>query len=240
MILVRERPAPAGGGSSFRALRAVAAVAAAALFPGVAAMAYEAPRYDVVEKNEAFEIRRYAPYIVAETAVEGDFGDAGRDAFRRLAGYIFGGNDGGARVPMTAPVMQEAKGAKIAMTVPVNMDRQDGRWVMTFMMPSGYTLATLPRPKDPRIAFREIPARTLAVRRFSGTGRETAFREQEAILRGALKDAGIDAAGEPVYARYDPPWTPWFLRRNEVLLEVPGRGGRRARARVAGAGLGAG
>jgi hypothetical protein len=187
------------------------------------AMATEEPKHRVLESREGWEVRLYAPVVVAETAVDGEFGPGGNEGFRRIAGYIFGGNDGGRKVAMTAPVAQERRppeGTRIAMTAPVAQERSGEGWTVAFVMPSEQTLATLPRPNDPRVTLREVPARRVAVVAFSGTWGVGRFDEAARDLLAKVAAAGFVPSGPPVYARYDPPWTPWFLRRNEVLVPL--------------------
>ncbi|MCF7985420.1 MAG: heme-binding protein [Thiohalocapsa sp.] len=197
-------------------------------------MAIEEPAFEVIETYPAFELRRYAPYLVAETEVTGNFGNAGNRGFRRLAGYIFGDNRGERKIEMTAPVNQrpaDKQGQVIDMTAPVTQrpradaepnDAPDDaeRFVISFVMPEQFTLETLPRPTDPTITFREVPERLMAVRRYSGTWSERNYRENERALLSALPAAGLSAVSEPVYARYNSPFSLWFLRRNEVMVEV--------------------
>ena len=183
------------------------------------AMAIEKPSYHVVQRREAFELREYAPYLVAETVVGGSREEAGNAGFRILAGYIFGKNRGEKKIAMTAPVTQ-SEPAKISMTAPVTQAGQEGRWSIQFMMPSGYTLETLPEPLDPAVSFRVVPARRVAAHTYSGTWSASRYEEHLATLRAALALAGLTAVGEPVWARYDPPFMPWFLRTNEILVEL--------------------
>ena len=192
------------------------------------AMATEEPKHEVLEKRDGFEVRLYAPMVVAETRVEGEFGGGGNEGFRRIAGYIFGGNDGGRKIAMTAPVAQERRsgareGTTIAMTAPVAQEKTPEGWTVAFVMPSEHRMATLPKPNDPRVTLREVPARRVAAVTFSGTWGAEKFDAIARELLGKLAAAGFAAAGPPVDARYDPPWTPWFLRKNEIL--VPLRGG---------------
>lgn len=183
-------------------------------------MAYEQPTYRVLQGADAFEVRQYAPYLIAETAVDGSFDEAGNEAFRRLAGYIFGKNRANRKIEMTVPVEQQPRSEKIAMTVPVGQERRGEQWVMSFMIPSRFTLETVPQPEDPRVTLREMPARKMAVVRFSGRGSAEQFEARKADLLHRVAEAGLQPRGEVVYARYNAPWTPWFLRRNEVLVEV--------------------
>jgi hypothetical protein len=191
--------------------------------PG-AAMAVEEPQYRIERDYGTFEVRVYEPVIVAETVVTGEFGDGTNEGFRRLAGYIFGGNDGGRKIAMTAPVGAEpAKGTTIAMTAPVGAEKGTDGWTVTFTMPSSFTMKSLPVPDDGRVRLREVPARRVAAVRFSGTWGAEKFEASARKLASDVKQAGlVPADGPPVFARYDPPWTPWFMRRNEVLLPLGG------------------
>lgn len=185
-------------------------------------MATETPKHEVLKRYADFELRAYAPYVVAETVVEGDQADVGNAAFSRLAGYIFGGNQGAKKIAMTAPVSQvPQEGQKIAMTAPVAQVRTGTRsWRVQFMMPSEYTLQSLPQPNDPRVELRELGPRRFAVLRYSGTWWQKNYDDHLELLRAAMRREGLSAKGEPVWARYDPPFTPWFLRTNEILIEV--------------------
>lgn len=202
----------------------------------------EQPPYEVVGRVGEAEIRRYAPQIAAETLVDGPVESARNEGFRRVAGYIFGDNTTKASVAMTAPVVQSREAAggsqSIAMTAPVVQSRAARSetismtspvvqraagaetWSIQFIMPSKYTLATLPRPNDPRVRLVEIPARTFAVVRFSGLGRQAAVAKHEQALDAALAGSSWRASGEAVTWYYDPPWTLPFLRRNEVARPV--------------------
>lgn len=183
-------------------------------------MAIETPRHRVLETYDDFEVREYPAYLVAETEVEGEQSEVGNEAFSRLGGYIFGKNRGAKKIAMTAPVTQApAEGEKIAMTAPVTQERTGRRtWRVQFMMPSSYTLDTLPEPTDARVHLREVPARRVAVLRYSGTWSQRNFLEHLEKLREALKREGLKTRGEPTWARYDPPFKPWFLRTNEILI----------------------
>jgi len=201
-------------------------------------MALEKPRYRVVEVLEEFEVREYEPYLVAETEVTGSREDAGNAGFRRLADYIFGKNEGSRKISMTAPVAQQEgaapAGQKIAMTAPVSQQERPGQgpptWTIQFMMPAGLTRETVPRPIDPAVVFREIPGRRMAVISYSGTWSEERYEKHLALLRAAMEKAGLQASGDPIWARYDPPFMPWFLRRNEIQVEIPAAPGATAPA----------
>ena len=184
------------------------------------AMAIEEPNYTVIEQAEDFELRQYEPYIVAETLVEGDFSEVGNEGFRRLAGYIFGKNRKEESIDMTAPVNQEPSSEKIAMTAPVNQQVEDGKWRITFTMPAEYSMETLPMPLDDRVILKQEPGRLMAAIRYSGTWSRDRYQEKEASLRSFIGEHGLKIVGEPVFARYNAPYTLWFLRRNEVLIPV--------------------
>lgn len=195
----------------------VAAAIAAMAWSG-AFVSYESPTYRVVDQLGAVEVRDYDGYLVARTYVEGDLETAGNTGFRVLAGYIFGENRSRENIEMTAPVTQsEAQSTKIAMTTPVTQQPEDGRYLLSFMMPSEYSLETLPEPVDPRIEIAEVPPKTMAALRYSGTWSKKNYDKQLSRLHAALDQAGYEPIGEPVWARYNPPFTPWFMRRNEIL-----------------------
>ena len=183
-------------------------------------MAYERRAYDVVEQAGRFEVREYRPAIVAETLVEGDFDEVGNDGFRILAAYIFGENEARRSIEMTAPVTQEPSSQKIAMTAPVTQEAAERGYRVTFMMPSEYTLETLPQPKDPRVVLRTEPGGRFASIRYSGFWSTSRYERHLGELRVWMGEQGLDATGSPVWARYDPPWTLWFLRTNEILIPV--------------------
>ncbi len=201
-------------------LAAIAFAGLSAIAAAEPAMAeIEQPRYEVLAQDGAFELRRYAPTIVAEVTVPGDRDAAVNAGFKVLAGYIFGANVPKQKIEMTAPVTQEP-GEKIAMTAPVTQQGKGGEWIVGFVMPSSWTMQTLPRPSDPRIRLEAVPARKMAAIRFSGFHTDAAFAKQAEALSAEMAKRGIKPAGPPVYAYYDPPWTLPFMRRNEVLWPV--------------------
>lgn len=199
------------------------AVLAAALAASTA-MAIEEPASTLREKSGSFELREYAPYVVAETRVEAGFEDAGSIAFQRLFRYISGNNLAQQKIAMTAPVTQ-ARGEKISMTAPVSQVADGKAFVVAFTLPSAYTLATAPKPLDATVRIRQVPARLVACWRYSGRWTMSNYKENEALLRKQVKARGLVVRGEPVLARYNPPFTPWFMRRNEVWLEVQAQNG---------------
>jgi hypothetical protein len=184
------------------------------------AMAIEKAKYTVLEKEDGFEIRQYDPQIVAETFVEGDLENAGNEGFRRLYAYISGENTKKQSISMTAPVSQETGSKKIAMTAPVNQEKKDNRWRITFLMPAEYTLETLPEPNDTRVRLTEESGRLMVAVKYSGTWSEKGYEKNKALLEEYIQKRGLTKTGAPVWARYDPPFMPWFLRRNEVLIPI--------------------
>ena len=184
------------------------------------AMAIEKAKYTVLEKEDSFELRQYETQIVAETYVEGKLEDAGSDGFRRLYAYISGDNTKKQSISMTAPVGQEAGSEKIAMTTPVSQEKKDDRWRITFLMPAEYTLEMLPEPVDERVKLAEEPGRLMAAVTYSGTWSKEGYEKNKALLEEFLRTRGLTKAGAAVWARYDPPFMPWFLRRNEVLIPI--------------------
>lgn len=134
--------------------------------------------------------------------------------------YISGANRSRAAVAMTAPVSQAPAGEKIAMTAPVGQQGGDGKWAVSFTMPAAYTLETLPVPADPAVVLRPVPARRIAAVRYSGGWGERAYRQHRAELESWLRKKGLRSAGDSIWARYNPPFTLWFLRRNEILIPV--------------------
>jgi hypothetical protein len=166
------------------------------------------------------EIRRYGSRIAAETTIDADEEAARNEGFRRLARYIFGGNQGKTKIAMTAPVVQE-KGQKIAMTAPVAAQRADGgQWVIRFFMPSEHSMDTLPTPNDERVHLVSVAGERVAVLRFAGVASSEAVAARTEELLKALRDNDIEPEGEPLTWFYDPPWTIPFRRRNEVVVSL--------------------
>lgn len=184
------------------------------------AMAIERAQYTVVKKEGNFELRQYEPNLVAETIVEGDFDEVGNEGFRRLFDYISGNNRKQQSISMTAPVSQKAESEKISMTAPVNQVRVGEKYRITFLMPAEYTMETLPEPLDTRVKLKEVPGQLIAAFRYSGTWSEGRYEEKRVRLQELMRQRDLEPAGEPIFARYNPPFMPWFLRRNEVLIPV--------------------
>jgi effector-binding domain-containing protein len=178
----------------------------------------EKAKYTVIEEKGNCQIRQYEPYIAAETLVDSDFNEAGNIAFGRLFKYISGNNRKKESIAMTAPVNQQSE--KIAMTAPVSQEKSADKYIVSFVMPSKYTLETLPEPIDPNVVIKQIPARKIAVIRYSGTWSQKRYIEHKTKLEDFIKEKGLKITGEDIFARYDPPFQVWFLRRNEVWIPV--------------------
>lgn len=184
-------------------------------------MSLETPKYELVRQADGYELRRYAPYVVAEVEVEGTATEAGNQAFSLLAGYIFGKNAASESIGMTAPVTQ-ARSQKIAMTAPVIQQPGggEGEYIVQFTMPSKYTLATLPRPLDPRVQLRAVAGRLVAVHQYRGGWSEDRYDREELALYTALARDGLKAKGPPYWARYNSPFSLPAFRHNEIWIDV--------------------
>jgi hypothetical protein len=202
------------GRGPLRALGAWLLVVAGPLF------AVDEPEFTVVERDGPVEIRDYAGMVVAETIVEGSQERAGGRAFRSLFNYIDGDNTARREIAMTAPVTQQRAPEKIAMTAPVTQQRAADGWAVRFVLPASYTLETAPEPNDPAVRIRAVPPHRVAAIRYSGTWSAERYAAHLQVLRDWLEARNLEAVGEPVWARYDAPYVPWFLRRNEILLRL--------------------
>ena len=179
----------------------------------------ETPKYSVTRKHHEIEIRQYPAYIQAEVVVyEKKYQAAIEKGFNVLAGYIFGNNISRQKIEMTTPV-QAARSEKIAMTTPVTVTGE-ASFSVAFIMPAEYTLETLPQPKDGRVHFTQIPARSLAAIRFSGYFQQETIEKNKQRLGHWLQEQGLETEGDFIVAGYNPPWVPGFLARNEVLIQV--------------------
>lgn len=179
----------------------------------------ETPKYSVTKKQNEIEIRQYFGYIQAEVTVdEKNYKSAIEKGFNVLAGYIFGSNISRQKIEMTTPV-QATQSEKIAMTTPVTVSGETG-FSVAFIMPSEYTLETLPQPKDNRVHFTPIPARSMAAIRFSGYFQQETILKNKQRLRQWLDEQGLETEGDFIVAGYNPPWVPGFLARNEVLIQI--------------------
>lgn len=196
-------------------------------------MAIEEPAFKVLSKSGAFEVRQYAAMLVAETMVEGDMDEASNRGFRRIADYIFGNNQvaqsgTSAKIAMTAPVTVEPQSEKIAMTAPVTVSAAGSESVMTasnkwrvhFVMPSQYTLANIPQPKNSEVKLREIPGKIFAVHSYTGFNTEARVQSKTDELSAWVSSQKLKPLSSPQLSRYDPPWTLPMFRRNEIMIEI--------------------
>ena len=191
------------------------------------AMAIEEPKYETLRKEEPFELRKYAPYLVAETTVEADMDKASNQGFRRIADFIFGNNQ--VSSPDKTTDTKQKVSTKIAMTAPVVVEPLDvgdkpmmgsDNWRVFFVMPSEYSEATLPKPNNPDVKIRSVPQKYYAVLNYSGFNGSTKIQENSEQLSLWIQKNNLKAVGAPKLARYDPPWTLPMFRRNEILIEI--------------------
>lgn len=183
----------------------------------------EKQKYTVIKKQGQFQVRTYQPYVIVETIVDSDFEEAGNIAFRRLFNYISGDNMSKEKIAMTAPVNQEPQettGQKIAMTAPVNQQRVGEQWAVGFVMPAKYTMQTLPQPTNQELTVKQVPSQKMASIKYSGSWSRKLYDEKELALRKFIEDQSLKITGQPTWARYNPPFYPGFLRRNEILFPV--------------------
>ena len=176
------------------------------------------PTYRLELHTDAFDVRVYEKYLVAEVIVPGPAEEASRTGFQMLAGYIFGGNRSALKLEMTTPVTQAP--VSLPMTAPVTQAATEGGYRVHFVMPPGYTLSTLPVPNDARVTLCEVPPQRVAVRRYSGRWTDENYAQHLGELRDALRTAGIAAHGTPILSRYNGPYVLPFLRRNEIWLPI--------------------
>ena len=185
-----------------------------------ATVGIEKAKYEVIYTEGKFEVRQYKPQIVAETIVDSTFDEAGNIAFRRLFNFISGNNRTKESIAMTALVNQKGSSEKIKMTAPVNQQQYAGKYAVSFLMPSKYTMKTLPEPLDANVKLRTTPAYKAAVIRYSGSWSQKRYLEHRTLLEDFVQRKGLKIIGEDIFARYDPPFQLWFIRRNEVLFPV--------------------
>jgi len=216
--------------------RRAAALAVASVFllatPAANAQVFslEEPAFDILKKTSEFELRSYRPMVVAEVFVQGDVATAGKTGSRLVKDYLFregaqetaaADHKGRETISMTVPVTMEKTPEKISMTVPVTMESTAASgYRLHFVMPSKYTMQTLPKPADPRVTLREVPAQKVAAIRFSKFSTEATITAQTTLLQGWIAQQGLKAVGKPQFARYDPPFVPPLLRRSEILIAV--------------------
>jgi len=196
-------------------------------------MAIEEPKYDLLQSDGAYEIRQYAPTLIAETVVDGDMDEASNKGFRLIADFIFGNNQTAdtstsEKIAMTAPVTVEPQSAKISMTAPVTVEPQnDGsnmqqakQWRVHFVMPSRYTLSNIPKPKNNAVNLREIPSKFFVVHRYSGFNTAARVQSKMQETKDWALARELKIIGTPQLSRYDPPWTLPMFRRNEIMIEI--------------------
>jgi len=210
--------------------RRAAALLISLIFTSQSAMAIEEPSFKVIAKSGTFELRQYAPMLVAETLVDGDMDDASSAGFRKIADYIFGNNQvqagtSSTKIAMTAPVTMEPQSQKIAMTAPVALIPAENmaasqQWRVHFVMPSQYTMGSIPKPKNPDVKLREIPGKLFAVNSFTGFNTQSRIQAKTDELSAWIGQKNLKSLGQTQLARYDPPWTLPMFRRNEVMIEV--------------------
>lgn len=202
-----------------------------AFMMGQSAMAIEEPAFKIVLKAETFELRQYAPMLIAETLVEGDMDEASNKGFRKIADYIFGnnrsnqsGNSG--KIAMTAPVTIEPQSEKIAMTAPVTLSTTGAdlskakQWRVHFVMPSQYTMSSIPQPNNPDVKLKEVPGKLFAVHSYTGFNTMAKVQSKTDELLAWVQQKNFKPLGTAQLSRYDPPWTLPMFRRNEIMMEV--------------------
>lgn len=178
------------------------------------------PQYQLLSERGDVQIRQYPPLLIAETVIDADYAQAGNIGFNRLAGYIFGGNQQKQQMAMTAPVFRENAGEQIAMTAPVLQQAVGNKWTMAFVMPAGYSLETLPTPIDPQVTIKVLPAKKVAVLRYSGSLNLEKINEKSQLLLAWIEQQQLTPLTAPRSAAYDPPWTLPALRRNEIHIDI--------------------
>ena len=196
-------------------------------------MAIEEPKYEVIQTDGAFEIRKYAPILIAETFVDGDMDEASNKGFRLIADYIFGNNqvvdsNANTKIAMTAPVTVEPVSQKIPMTAPVTVEPQSTdtnmqlakKWRIHFVMPSQYTLANIPKPKNDAVSLKEVPSKYFIVYSYSWLNTLSRVQDKTDEALEWANRKGLKVIGAPKLSRYDPPWTLPMFKRNEIMLEI--------------------
>ncbi|MCC6152995.1 MAG: heme-binding protein [Candidatus Hydrogenedentes bacterium] len=200
-----------------------------ALIGTVSVAAIETPEYTVVEKRDGYEIREYAPHIVAQVTMTGEFDATMNGGFRKLADFIFGNNiakgengtSGSEKIEMTAPVLeQKVEQEPNATEASSNSDKADATRTVAFVMPRKYTAETLPEPKNKEVSIVQVPGKRYAAIQFSGwMNADKAMKRKEELVE-LLKRDKVETLGQPLLAQYNPPWTPGPMRKNEILIEV--------------------
>jgi hypothetical protein len=188
-------------------------------------MAFNELKFKVLKTENEITLREYPPLVVVETEINGDFVDVSDEGYRRLGDYLLGANKTSKKLTLTAPIsLAIAPTEKIALLQPEEtVKTSEGRWRISFNLPSGYTLQTLPYPDDSRVVFRDVPRQKMAALQYSGNWSKPRYEERKEKLLSWIKNNGLKPTGEVVFARYNQPWVLPFLRRNEVLIPVSPR-----------------
>ncbi len=189
---------------------------------GCGFVAIEQPKYSIIEDDGQVQVRQYEQTLIAKTIVDKpDLESASNEGFRRIAAFIFGANTTQQKIAMTAPVTSSVeRSEKIAMTAPVSTQGSSGNYVIAFTMPSAYTHETLPIPNDSSVIIEEVVGKKMAVLKYSGTWSQQRMDDKISELISWIDQKKYSPVGQPIFARYDPPFMPWFLRRNEVQIEI--------------------
>ena len=193
------------------------------IFFSLQIMATEEPEFSLLYKESNFEIREYSPRIIAQVKISGSFDEASGAGFRSLADFIFGNNlinNESEKISMTAPVITEPISEIIPMTTPVLAEEKNNQWLISFVMPKEYSLKTLPKPNNSEIMLTILPKEKFAVIVFSGLVRESSYDEKVKLLNNFIKNQKLKTSGSVQIARYNPPWTLPFFRRNELMVKV--------------------
>jgi len=186
-------------------------------------MATEEPEFKLISQEGEFQIREYDPKIIAQVEVEGDFDEASSRGFKLLADYIFGNNllDGESKkISMTTPVEMSPMADNLLMTSSILDDKVNNKWSINFVMPQEFSLDTLPKPNNTQVNIIEVPKEKYAVIVFSGLVRESSYAEKAELLSNYLEENSFKQQGAIKIARYNPPWTLPFFRRNELMVRI--------------------
>lgn len=180
----------------------------------------EEANYRVLSEDGAIQIRLYQPMLIAKTEIETDYSEAGKIGFNRLAGYIFGRNVQKQEMAMTTPVFRESIDYIETLDQASQNTPDHNKWIMSFVMPSSFDLTTLPKPSDPTVIIQSIPAKKVAVLRYTGSLNQTSISKHSQMLLAWLEGQHIKCLSSPRSAAYDPPWTIPSLRRNEIHIDI--------------------
>jgi hypothetical protein len=180
----------------------------------------EEAAHTVLFEQDNIQIRLYEESLIAQTITKGSYKESGNEGFKRLAGYIFGDNQSNQKIEMTTPVIEKETSEKIAMTVPVYQEETDNLWTMTFVLPSKYTIDTIPKPIDNNVVVKQLAEKKVATIRYSGLINDEKLQQKILELEQWLDNNDYVSKSKPYSAAYDPPWTVPFLRRNEIHIEI--------------------